>query len=305
LTAEEARHDLMAIRDQLHCNSVNVFGTDIERLERTARQALDLGLHVWLQPRLVEAEAGPMLSHLADAACAAEQLRQRGPIDLNIGCELTIFATGIIPGATNGERAAKLMQPEWWPRLPEISRQLNELLREARSVARASFGGHLTYGAGLWEQVAWNDFDMVGLNYYRASYNERDYAANLRRFHEHDKPILVLEFGCCAFDGAAEMGPAGGSIVDWSSQPPRLSSGFTRNEQVQADYIGRQLAVFEAERVHGAYVFEFVEPVRPHVPDARYDLDVSSFGIVKAILTGWEPKAAFHALARAYDDIRP
>jgi hypothetical protein len=123
------RRDLTTIFDALHCTSVNVFGTDIGRLADTAVAALDAGLHVWLQPRLVEAEAGAMLDHLAEAADAAERLRQRyGRIDLNVGCELTVFGAGIIPGDSNAERAAKLASPEWWPRFPEFSKQLNGCL---------------------------------------------------------------------------------------------------------------------------------------------------------------------------------
>jgi hypothetical protein len=301
LPDDVVRRDLAAIRDDLHCNSVNVFGTDVGRLAGTAAAALDAGLHVWLQPRLVEAEPAAMLDHLAEAADAAERLRQRyGRVDLVLGCELTVFGTGIIPGDTNAERAAKLLAPEWWPRFPEFSEELNGLLGRARTVARSRFGGRLTYGAGLWEDVDWGGFDVVGLNYYRTAYNDADYAANLRRFHRHGKPIVVLEFGCCAFEGAAEMGPAGGGIVDWSADPPRLAGPYRRDERVQADYLSQQLDVFEAEGVHGAYVFEFIEPARPWSPDPRHDLDLSSFGVVKAVAGGWEPKAAFHELSRRY-----
>ena len=49
------RHDLIAIRDELCCNAVNVYGRDIPKLLDTARVALELGLEVWLQPRLPDA----------------------------------------------------------------------------------------------------------------------------------------------------------------------------------------------------------------------------------------------------------
>jgi hypothetical protein len=217
-----------------------------------------------------------------------------------VGCELTVFGAGIIPGDSNAERAAKLASPEWWPRFPEFSSQLNGLLAKACTLARSRFGGRLTYGAGLWEDVDWTGFDMVGLNYYRASFNDADYATNLRGFHRHGKPIVIVEFGCCGFEGAAEMGPAGGTIVDWTADPPALAGPYRRNEQVQAGYLAQQLDVFEAEGVHGAYVFEFIEPARPWSPDPRHDLDMSSFGVVKAVGDGWEPKAAFHELSRRY-----
>ena len=111
---------------------------------------------------------------------------------------------------------------------------------------------------------------------------------------------MIVEFGCCAFEGATELGPAGGTIVDWTADPPALAGPYRRNEQVQAGYLSQQLDVFEAEGVHGAYVFEFIEPARPWSPDPRHDLDMSSFGVVKAVGDGWEPKAAFHELSRRY-----
>ncbi|MET8686959.1 abortive infection protein [Streptomyces sp. NPDC004732] len=305
LSRKEASGDLIrrhmsVIRNDLNCTSVSLFGTDIGRLTETAVAALDLGLHVSLQPRLIEAAPDAMLEHLAAAAAAAEELRQRyGRVALIIGCELTVFGSGIIPGDTHADRSAKLADPEWWPRFPEFNEQLNDLLGRAREVARARFGGELTYGAGLWEDVDWDGFDLVGLNYYRMAYNDADYAAGLRRFHRHGKPVVITEFGCCSFDGAAAMGPAGYGIIDWSADPPRLAGSFTRNEQVQADYLAQQLELFAAEKVHGAYVFEFIAP-KPHSADPRHDLDMASFGVVKAVGDGWEPKAAFHELARFY-----
>jgi hypothetical protein len=301
LPADTVRRDMTVLRDDLHCNSVNVFGTDIGRLVDTAVAALNAGLHVWLQPRLVEAEAEAMLDHLAEAADAAERLRRRyGRVDLIAGCELTVFGAGIIPGDTNADRATKLASPEWWPRFPDFSKELNGLLAKACTLARSRFGGRLTYGAGLWEDVDWTGFDLVGLNHYRTSFNDADYAKNLRDFQRHGKPIVIVEFGCCAFEGAAEMGPAGGTIVDWTANPPEIAGPYRRDEQVQADYLSQQLDVFEAEGVHGAYVFEFIEPARPWSPEPRHDLDMSSFGVVKAVGDGWQPKAAFHELRRRY-----
>jgi hypothetical protein len=116
--------------------------------------------------------------------------------------------------------------------------------------------------------VDWTGFDLVGLNYYRTSFNDADYAKNLRDFQRHGKPIVIVEFGCCAFEGAAEMGPAGGTIVDWTANPPEIAGPYRRDDQVQADYLSQQLDVFEAKGVHGAYVFEFIEPPA-HGPRTR------------------------------------
>jgi hypothetical protein len=73
--------------------------------------------------------------------------------------------------------------------------------------------------------------------------------------------------------------------------------------------IARTLDVFNAEGVDAAFVNTFARYDLPHRSDPREDLDMASYGIVKA-LEGrhgetcpdmpWEPKAAFTALAAYY-----
>src|SRR5262249_41584321 len=143
------------------------------------------------------------------------------------------------------------------------------------------FHGQITYGAGLWERVDWRPFDIVGLDYYRVRYNHRRYAANLRRFRRHGKPVVVVEFGCAAFDGAVERGPAAHEILDWSGPVPQIPGPYARNEQVQAEQLAQLIVIYEAEGVDGAFVFEFIEPTPPHSDNPRHDLDMAGYGIVK------------------------
>ncbi|MFC6016420.1 abortive infection protein [Plantactinospora solaniradicis] len=304
---ELVRLEIQAIRNELHCDSIGIFGTDLDRLVQAATIAREHGLHVWLQPRLVDADRQRMLDHLAEAAGAAEELRrQHSAVTLNVGCELTIFSAGIIPGATYQERGARLASPRTWPLLPWYNRRLNSLLARAATVARSSFQGRLTYGAGLWEQVDWRPFDIVGLDYYRVRFNRRRYAANLRRHLRHGKPVVVVEFGCASFADAVEKGPAAHEIIDWSGDVPQVGGGHQRNEEVQAEQLGELIDIYEAAGVDGAFVFEFIEPSHPHSDDPRRDLDMAGYGIVK-VLPGqepetyrWEPKAAFHTVAQRY-----
>jgi hypothetical protein len=299
------RQELLVIRDQLHCDSVNLFGSDSGRLIRGAQLALELGLETWIQPRVIEAGADETLERLAGVAAAAERLRAegRGAVGLNVGCELTIFSAGIIPGKTFQRRAA-LVGLLWWL-LPWFNRRLNRLLRRAAEVARAHFHGEVTYGAGLWERVGWEPFDVVGLNYYMDSGNSGEYAAGLRKFKRHGKPVVIVEYGCCSYEGAKAAGAAGDDIVDWNKPVPELTRDYRRNEQVQAERIAELFRIYQDEGVRGAFVFEFIEPSYPHSPDPRYDLDMASFGVVKASPDGrggyrWEPKAAFHEIARIH-----
>lgn len=130
------RREIRVIRDELHCNAINVYGTDIERLVECSTAALEDGLHAWLQPRLIDANPNETLAHLSETAREAERLRQEYPgIRLNVGCELSIFASGIIPGSGYLQRASRLRY--LWPLPPWFNRKLNDLLRRAASVARS------------------------------------------------------------------------------------------------------------------------------------------------------------------------
>jgi hypothetical protein len=140
----DVQHDLRVIRDQLHCNAVQLFGSDITRLGEAGAIARELGLGVWLQPRLIDAHHNAVLEHVAQAAGAAEGLlRERGDIVLNVGCELTVFSAGIVPGRRYVERAARLARPYWWPALPWRARagdpeaSPEELLPELSGAAQA------------------------------------------------------------------------------------------------------------------------------------------------------------------------
>ena len=60
----------------------------------------------------------------------------------------------------------------------------------------------------------------------------------------------------------------------------------------------------------GAFVMTFVDPIAPYDDDPRYDLDMSSFSLVKSLGRGehgttypdmaWEPKESFRAVAEYY-----
>jgi hypothetical protein len=145
----DVRRDLSVLRDELHCTTVYLFGTDLPRLAQAARIARENGLGVWLQPRLIDQPQEAVLAHLAAAAGAAEELRREyDDIVLNVGCEWTVFSDGIIPGRGYDERAAKLARPQYWPALPVFSHRLNRLLARACQIARGEFAGPLSYAHG-------------------------------------------------------------------------------------------------------------------------------------------------------------
>ncbi|MCK9869226.1 CPBP family glutamic-type intramembrane protease [Nocardiopsis dassonvillei] len=307
---EVVDREMRVIREDLHCTAVTVFGEDVGRLEEAARLALDRGLYVWIQPRLVDAAPGELTANLGRAAEAAERLRRDHPgqVGLNVGCEISLFAAGVLPGRDLDRRTRALGL--LFPLLPWFDRRLNRLLRELAGTARARFHGPLTYGSGVWETVDWTPFDVVGADYYLDELTCRSYRQGLRRLRAHGKPVVVTEFGCCSYEGARDRGGSGADILDWSDLGDRrVRGGYVRDERVQADLISDLLDVFETEEVHGAFVCMFIEGDCRYSPDPTRDQDMASFGIVRpppleSELSPddghWEPKLAFHTLAARY-----
>ncbi|HEX6461922.1 MAG TPA: hypothetical protein VFZ58_01465 [Candidatus Saccharimonadales bacterium] len=298
---------MKVIAKELHCDAVTIFGTDIGRMVEAARYAASEGLSVWLQPRLVEGTEDEVLNHLAEAARAAEALRLEDiSITLNIGCEHTLFMQGIFPGKTFRGRIPFMILA---PLMPWLQKKLNNHLRRACMVARDNFKGSITYSSGAWEKVDWTLFDYVGVDYYRDKRNQKNYVRNLRKFHRHGKPVVITEFGCCAFKGADKSSGAGFLAINWKAMPPRVKPGIVRDEETQALYLEELISIYKQENVTGAFAFAFSEPSNPHTEQIEIDLDVASFGIVKVVshpdpqtnkLEGWEPKAGFYMLAKSY-----
>src|SRR5690606_4204676 len=119
---EVVRRELAIIRDDLHCNAVQIVGGDPERLELAAGYAAELGLEVWFSPYPLELTADEILSLFADCAqraerlrkedCAqrAERLRKEGAeVVFVTGVELTIMNRGFLPGDTLQERLDLLL----------------------------------------------------------------------------------------------------------------------------------------------------------------------------------------------------
>jgi len=103
-------------------------------------------------------------------------------------------------------------------------------------------------------------FDVAGLNYHRVRQNRLGYARRLRRHCHRGKPVVITEFGCGAFDGAAALSPASHSIVQHGPAGPTVEAGHTRNELEQARYLAELLGIYRDAGADGAFVFEFAAP---------------------------------------------
>lgn len=307
-TASMLAHDLRAIDERLRCNAISVYGSDVGRLTQAATGALRRGLNVSIQPRLYDHPQEEILAHLARTAREAERLRRRyrPEVILVVGCEYLLFAPGIVPGETFLDRIRYLHEEEY--DFAVFLERLDALLARAVAVARRHFDGRITYGAiaGV-EMIDWSRFDIVGLDYYDYYEDGAEHSARLAPARRWGKPIMILEFGCCTYEGAPQRGGEGWDIIDWDAPVPTIPEGYVRSERAQADHIARMLDVFETEGFLGASPYTFVQADTPYSPDPRYDLDMAGYGLVKVIRRDhldpaspyrWEPKLAFHAVAR-------
>lgn len=311
-SAARMRADVRVIRDDLHADTLDVTGDGVERLIATAAEAAERGLHVWLQPTLGDVPEREILESIAECGRFAERLRRQGAsVDFSVGCEFWLFVPGIIPGETVLDRVENLQKGN--VDMARMQRRLARFTAKAATVGRSVFHGRLGYAAAQdeeFEPVDWNLFDLIGIDYYSYLPQHADYVQELRRYLRWGKPLAITEFGTCAYVGAPEAGGMGWNIVDHTKEPNEIKGHVVRSERTQAAYLGDLLDVFESMGLYAAMAFEFVTPDAPHRPDnPRYDLDLASYGITKTIkdrpddpASGWhwEPKEAFHAVARRY-----
>ncbi|MQY08215.1 hypothetical protein ACRB68_63210 [Actinomadura sp. RB68] len=306
--ATRMRTDIRAIKDRLHADSVSVFGDGAGRLKATATEAAERGLHVWLQPRLADRPPHEILDHLAETGRHAERLRRQGArVHLSVGCEFVLFVPGIVPGADAVERIRNLMSGNYDPQ--QMMRRLTAFIAQAAKVGRSVFHGPLTYGAAEGDEVDWRLFDLVSVNYYSYFQDPARHVRELRKYQRRHKPVVVSEFGSCTYKGAPQKGGMGWDVVDYDKPKPEIKGHLVRSERTQAAYLTGLLDVFEAMGLYAAMTYNFVTPDAPHRRDPRYDLDMAGYSIVKTIWGTendptshwhWQPKEAFHALARHY-----
>jgi hypothetical protein len=313
-----AAHDINVIASELHANAIRIEGEKIDRLIVASRIAHEAGLTIFFNPWKMNVPVTELEGYFAEAAQAAEVLRKEGAdIVFVAGCEMTLFNEGIFEGASIAERMPALVslaqrEPEdakaW---LSSKSKMLNDALRAIVKVTREEFGGPVTYSAGMWEQVDWSIFDIVGVDHYRAN-ETADHYVKMLDSYRIGKPLIVMEFGCCAYEGAGMLG-AGGFMRLHGVNPDGTgiyADGIvpTRSEREQSDYVAEQFGLLAGADVTGVFVYVFSFPTFPHGEAAR-DLDMMSFSLVKTYPKGhplaeqmppWERKEAFRRVAGLY-----
>jgi hypothetical protein len=310
----QVRREMEVIARDLNCNAVRISGRDPARIALAAEYALAEGLTVWFAPFPTDMTAEELIPYFTACAQVAETLRQPPyHVIFVLGCEMSLYNRGFVPGATMQERMQALMNPTLLASQSaspeELLQRFNAFLAQAIAAVREKFAGPVTYASGAWEQVDWSLFDLVGVDAYRDASNKTIYREQLRAYSTHGRPVVVTEFGCCTYKGAQDRGGLGWTIVDRAAQPPHLTENVIRDEQTQVEYLVEVLNTLDEEQVEGAFWFTFASYTYPYNPDPRHDLDSAAYGVVRMLegRTGeqypgmpWEPKQAFYALAERY-----
>ncbi|MFJ4578784.1 abortive phage infection protein [Streptomyces echinatus] len=308
-SAARMRGDIRAIRDELHADTVDVTGDGVERLTATAAEAAERGLRVWLQPTLGDAPERDILEHIAETGRFAERLRRHGAdVDFSVGCEFWLFVPGIVPGDNVLERIRNLLDGK--VDHDAMQRRLDRFTAKAAAVGRSVYHGRLAYAAAQDDQVDWRLFDIVGIDYYSYFPHKAEYVKELSRYLRWGKPLAITEFGTCAYVGAPQAGGMGWDVVDHDKKPEEIKGDLVRSERTQAAYLTQLLNAFSSVDLYAAMAFEFVTADAPYRPDdPRHDLDMASYSLTRTVKDRpddpasdwhWEPKEAFHALARRY-----
>ena len=314
---ELARRELTIIRDDLHCNAVQIIGGDAARLESASRCAAELGLEVWFSPYPIGLTPDEVLALFIDCAERAERLRTEGAeVVFVTGVELSVMSRGFLEGDSMDDRVARLLaDPDGRPeRLADAGRRIGAFLRDAVPAVRELFHGRVTYAAIQFERVDWDLFDLVTFELIRSAEVADQFRDGVRTLvRSQSKPVAITGFACATWHGAGDVAPRSMEILrhDEDTDTTRVDGDYQRDEAGQAAYLSELLEIFDSEGVDSAFVHLFALYNYPHRPDGDPgdDLDLASPGVVAVLDKGrgitypdmpWEPKEAFAAIAARY-----
>ena len=161
---EIVRREMQVIASELGCTAVRITGGEPERLTIAAERAVAAGLEVWFSPFPCELPAGQLAPLLADCADRAEHLRRSGArVVLVTGAELTLFASGFLPGTDFFDRISRLQSPgqERYAAFTALPGKLNGFLAESVAAVRERFRGPVTYASGPLDMISYGVVTML------------------------------------------------------------------------------------------------------------------------------------------------
>jgi len=303
---EVVRREMQIIAADLHCTHIRITGAHADRMATAARLAIEAGLSVWFSPFPCNLTADELVHYLVDCATKAEEIRLiSADTVLVLGCELSLFNNGFLPGNHLLERTQAFPQFEKWQ--PAMDEKLNLFFHDAVPQVRQCFNGNITYAAGEWEEIDWSLFDIVSVDLYRAKHNHVYYAHQLKAYMAHNKPVAVTEFGCCAVRSGAEMGGnATFQILSFQDDRLVVNEDWQYSEDEQVAYLQELFATFTAAGIAHAFWFSFADYEKPYSDVPKYNLDMASYGLVQVLNhygktypdMQWEPRKAFWAISK-------
>jgi hypothetical protein len=203
---QTVHRELEIIRDDLHCNAVRICGKDLGRLAAASDDALRQGLEVWFSPELWNKSPETTLAYTAKAAEIAENLRRQYPdkLVMSVGSELTLFMKGIIAGGSLWSRMRHAFR-DGDVKAGKHNGPLNDYLSHVVDSVRQVYQGPITYASLPFEEVNWEPFDFIGVDHYRATQINDRYADMLKPLIAQRKPVAIMEFGCCTYQGPSTL----------------------------------------------------------------------------------------------------
>ena len=316
---EQVVYDMSIIKHVLNCNTVRIEGENLDRLSIATEEAHKQGLKVLFNPWKMEADSATTVDYMIRASKVAEKLRLKGADLIFVtGCEYTLFNRGVFPGDTFDKRIAWLMKLGSMPNpMEEIQgKKLNLILQSMASQVRKNYHGKIVYSSGAWETVDWTNFDYVGVDYYHNNESDEQYIEGLNRYKSIGKPVIVMEMGCCAYQGAAERGGNGFSVFKGvDSKGNGIYEGGkkpVRDESVQADYISKNIDLLQKAGASGIMVYVFSYPIYPY-SKTGVDYDMVAYSLVKSFpstdarnkqIPSCEPKEAFYRVGEIFGKIK-
>ena len=307
MTADNIKQHLQLARN-MNANCVRVNGYDLGRMKAVADVASGLGLEVWLAPRFLNATVDVAAKQIVPFAIYAEELRKKGAkVVFMVGNELTLDASGMMPGRTYADRARSvgtfmrvfLAPPKQLSAYPKVMRALNEQRRRTERdlnkalgklvhAVRRKYHGDITYAKAAWEKVKWARFDFACMNMYLSQWNREQFVDLLAsELKSTGKTAVLTEFGTACFKGALDQG---GSAWQQLADHPNLPY----DEETQIAGLTEQLRAIGKVELHGCFAWQLFEP------------NEKLFGITKLLPNGnLEPKRSAGILSEFYSSWAP
>lgn len=296
ITLDEIEKQLTIIKKDLNANSIGILGSDTKHIIEVSKLALEMGLNIWVKPRYVNKtvkETIPLLIELSKATDILREEFDKKEVIFVVATELSLDAKGIFEGDSYMDRIEtassywkEVKTPDkrqgYWAVTEDEQNNLSLALKKIVEAVKENFKGKITYAAGNWEKVDWSLFDIVSDNLYLSRHmSADDYFKILLKLKEHNKPVVLTEFGTASCDGATISGAD--AWIEVMDNPD-----IDVNEKEQVKGIKIQLDLIKKSDIDGCFVWTFFEP------------NPKTFGITKFENGNIVPKKAFHTISKFY-----